>query len=136
MKIRSIYIIIALVLALIAIFATSCGCYNVVPYSNNSPFKHEYVFEGLENEDKEEKEEFTEEEEPEEKKVEGFEGLMPAPFAESKLLDPFFKAESKPDCQGSGLTKGAGGLCLTPELKILLQTRGKNATGGESQIGN
>jgi hypothetical protein len=132
MKIRSIYIIIALVLALIAIFATSCGCYNVVPYSNNSPFKHEYVFEGLENEEKEE----NTDEESEEKKVEGFEGLMPAPFAESKLLDPFFKAESKPDCQGSGLTKGAGGLCLTPELKILLQTRGKNATGGESQIGN
>ena len=129
MKIRSIYIIIALVLALIAIFATSCGCYNVVPYSNNSPFKHEYLFEGLENEE-------NTDEESKEKKVEGFEGLMPAPFAESKLLDPFFKAESKPDCQGSGLTKGAGGLCLTPELKILLQTRGKNATGGESQIGN
>jgi len=132
MKIRSIYIIIALVLALIAIFATSCGCYNVVPYSNNSPFKHEYLFEGLENEENEE----NTDEESKEKKVEGFEGLMPAPFAESKLLDPFFKAESKPDCQGSGLTKGAGGLCLTPELKILLQTRGKNATGGESQIGN
>ena len=127
MKIRSIYIIIALVLALIAVFATSYGCYNVVPYSNNSPFKNEYVFEGLEN---------KESDDSEEKKVEGFEGLMPAPFAESKLLDPFFKAESKPDCQGSGLTKGSGGLCLTPELKILLQTRGKNATGGESQIGN
>jgi len=127
MKIRSIYIIIALVLALIAVFATSCGCYNVVPYSNNSPFKNEYVFEGLEN---------KESDDSEEKKVEGFEGLMPAPFAESKLLDPFFKAESKPDCQGSGLTKGSGGLCLTPELKILLQTRGKNSTGGESQIGN
>jgi hypothetical protein len=127
MKIRSIYIIIALVLALIAVFATSYGCYNVVPYSNNSPFKNEYVFEGLEN---------KESDDSEEKKVEGFEGLMPAPFAESKLLDPFFKAESKPDCQGSGLTKGSGGLCLTPELKILLQTRGKNSTGGESQIGN
>jgi hypothetical protein len=127
MKIRSIYIIIALVLALIAVFATSWGCYNVVPYSNNSPFKNEYVFEGLEN---------KESDDSEEKKVEGFEGLMPAPFAESKLLDPFFKAESKPDCQGSGLTKGSGGLCLTPELKILLQTRGKNSTGGESQIGN
>lgn len=129
MKIRSIYIIIALVLALIAVFATSCGCYNVVPYSKNSLFKHESLFEGLENEE-------STEEESEEKKVEGFEGLMPAPFSESKLLDPFFKAESKPDCQGSGLTKGSGGLCLTPELKILLQTRGKNSTGGESQIGN
>lgn len=133
MKIRSIYIIIALVLALIAVFATSCGCYNVVPYSKNSLFKHESLFEGLENEKSTEEES---EEGSEEKKVEGFEGLMPAPFSESKLLDPFFKAESKPDCQGSGLTKGSGGLCLTPELKILLQTRGKNSTGGESQIGN
>ena len=132
MKIRSIYIIIALVLALIAVFATSCGCYNVVPYSNNSLFKHEYLFEGLENEDKEE---FTEEE-SEDKKVEGFEGLMPAPFAENKMLDPFFKAETKPECQGSGLTKGNGSVCLTPELELLLKTRGKNATGGESQIGN
>ena len=133
MKIRSIYIIIALVLALITVFATSCGCYNVVPYSKNSLFKHESLFEGLENEKSTEEES---EEGSEEKKVEGFEGLMPAPFSESKLLDPFFKAESKPDCQGSGLTKGSGGLCLTPELKILLQTRGKNSTGGESQIGN
>jgi hypothetical protein len=61
---------------------------------------------------------------------------MPAPFAENKLLDPFFKAETKPECQGSGLTKGNGSLCLTPELEMLLKTRGKNATGGESQIGN
>jgi hypothetical protein len=132
MKLRSTYIIIAIFLLFIAFISTSCGCCNYVPYSSNSLFKHEYPFEGFTA-----KEQSTGvEKKTGEKKVEGFEGLLPSPYDENKMLDPFFKTESKIDCEGSGLTKGTGSVCLTPELKVLLQTRGKNATGGESQIGN
>ena len=128
MKYNSMYILAAVIIGLFVVLSLVMGTCNVQPYSSDSLFKHEYPYEGFES---------TSVEMPTQgKKVEGFEGLMPAPFAENKMLDPFFKAETKPECQGSGLTKGNGSLCLTPELQMLLKTRGKNATGGESQIGN
>jgi len=122
------YILAAVIIGLFVVLSLVMGTCNVQPYSSDSLFKHEYPYEGFEY--------MNQEMQNNEKKVEGFEGLMPAPFAENKMLDPFFKAETKPECQGSGLTKGNGSLCLTPELELLLKTRGKNATGGESQIGN
>jgi hypothetical protein len=128
MKYNSTYILAAVIIGLFVVLSIVMGTCNVQPYSNDSLFKHEFPYEGfVPNKDKI-CENYT--------KVEGFEGLMPAPFAENKMLDPFYKAETKPECQGSGLTKGNGSLCLTPELEMLLKTRGKNATGGESQIGN
>ena len=129
MKYNSMYILAAVIIGLFVVLSLVMGTCNVKPYSNDSLFKHEYPYEGFEMKTQEKISNG-------EKKVEGFEGLMPAPFAENKMLDPFFKAETKPECQGSGLTKGNGSLCLTPELQMLLKTRGKNATGGESQIGN
>ena len=128
MKYNSMYILAAVVIGLFVVLSLVMGTCNVQPYSSDSLFKHEYPYEGFEY--------MNQEMQSNEKKVEGFEGLMPAPFAENKMLDPFFKAETKPECQGSGLTKGNGSVCLTPELELLLKTRGKNATGGESQIGN
>jgi hypothetical protein len=126
MKNNSMYILAAVVIGIFIILSLIMGTTCVLPYSSDSVFKHEFPYEGFESNPNT----------PKEKKVEGFEGLMPAPFSENKMLDPFFKAETKPECQGSGLTKGNGSLCLTPELEMLLRTRGKNATGGESQIGN
>jgi hypothetical protein len=128
MKYNSMYILAAVIIGLFVVLSLVMGTCNVQPYSSDSLFKHEYPYEGFETKKENMKDG--------DKKVEGFEGLMPAPFAENKMLDPFFKAETKPECQGSGLTKGNGSLCLTPELEMLLKTRGKNATGGESQIGN
>jgi hypothetical protein len=128
MKYNSMYILAAVIIGLFVVLSLVMGTCNVQPYSSDSLFKHEYPYEGFES--------TSVEIVTQGKKVEGFEGLMPAPFAENKMLDPFFKAETKPECQGSGLTKGNGSLCLTPELEMLLKTRGKNATGGESQIGN
>lgn len=129
MKYNSMYVFAAVIIGLFVILSLVMGTCNVQPYSSDSLFKHEYPYEGFEMKTQEKMSNG-------EKKVEGFEGLMPAPFAENKMLDPFYKAETKPECQGSGLTKGNGSLCLTPELEMLLKTRGKNATGGESQIGN
>jgi hypothetical protein len=128
MKYNSMYILAAVIIGLFVVLSLVMGTCNVQPYSSDSLFKHEYPYEGFEPNKDKKSENYN--------KVEGFEGLMPAPFAENKMLDPFFKAETKPECQGSGLTKGNGSLCLTPELEMLLKTRGKNATGGESQIGN
>jgi hypothetical protein len=138
MKIRFTYIVVALFLAFVIMFSTSCSS-NFIPFSND---KMGFPYEGFSNNKKDlvtNKKESMAALSPSEvslKKVEGFEGLLPAPYADTALIDPFFKAESRQDCQGSGLTKGSGSLCLTPELKTLLQTRGKNATGGDFQIGN
>jgi hypothetical protein len=128
MKYNSIYVLTAVVIGIFIVLSLVMGTTTFVPYSSSEIFKKEFPYEGFDTE--------TPDMSNKEKKVEGFEGLMPAPYAESKMLDPFFKADTKPECQGSGLTKGNGSLCLTPELEMLLKTRGKNATGRESQIGN
>ena len=140
MKIRFTYIVVALFLVVIIMFSTSCSS-NFIPFSND---KMGFPYEGFASKDKKEhfvtnKKESMAALSPSEispKKVEGFESLFPAPYEDTALIDPFFKAETKAECQGSGLTKGSGSLCLTPELKNLLQTRGNNATGGDFQIGN
>ena len=63
------------------------------------------------------------------KKVEGFESLMPAPYAESKVLDRFSHVSAGPQCvgQSSGLVNSLGGLCLSEEDRKMLTTRGGNA---------
>jgi hypothetical protein len=63
------------------------------------------------------------------KKVEGFESLMPAPYAESKVLDRFSHVSAGPQCvgQSSGLVNSLGGLCLSEEDRQMLTTRGGNA---------
>jgi hypothetical protein len=62
------------------------------------------------------------------KKVEGFESLMPAPYAESKVLDRFSHVSAGPQCvgQSSGLVNSLGGLCLSEEDRQMLTTRGGN----------
>jgi hypothetical protein len=62
------------------------------------------------------------------KKVEGFESLMPAPYAESKVLDRFSHVSAGPQCvgQSSGLVNSLGGLCLSEEDRKMLTTRGGN----------
>ena len=52
-------------------------------------------------------------------------------------LDLFSDSNGNVDCimKSSGLSNSKGGLCLSPDLIYLLQTRGGNSTTGESQIG-
>ena len=70
------------------------------------------------------------------KKVEGF-ALQPAPFAESKPLDRYSQTPSGPQCigQGSGYSNSLGPLCMSEEDKLMLSTRGGNASGKSAMIG-
>ena len=56
----------------------------------------------------------------------------------SDKIDIFSGTPGSLDCgpNSSNLTNSMGGLCLTKTQTNLLKTRGGNATGGESQIGN
>lgn len=62
------------------------------------------------------------------KKVEGFASLMPAPYAESKILDRYSQASAGPQCVGksSGLSNSLGALCLSEEDRLMLSSRGGN----------
>jgi hypothetical protein len=66
--------------------------------------------------------------------LEGFQG---SPYGQDKPLDLMGSLASSSDCVGSsyGLTNTTGGICLTPEVKQLLHTRGQNSSGKPMQIG-
>ena len=139
MKSQTQLLILAVLLVLVIILVSVFSCSNFVPYSSNSLFSRYSKYEGFEANstnvgsalvnDKlaEEKEKEGEEEE---KKVEGFEGLKPAPFNEDKPLDSFSKTPGSLECEkmSSGLSNEKGGLCLSDEQIQSLVTRGGNAT--------
>jgi hypothetical protein len=135
MKSQTQLLILAVLLVLVIILVSVFSCSNFVPYSSNSLFSRYSKYEGFEanstnvgsalvNENPEE------EEEDEEKKVEGFEGLKPAPFNDDKPLDSFSKTPGSLECEkiSSGLSNEKGGLCLSDEQIKSLVTRGGNAT--------
>jgi hypothetical protein len=66
--------------------------------------------------------------------TEGFEGSSYT--AKSFILDQFSSAVGDASCAGksSGLSNSTGPLCLSDDQKRLLQTRGGNASSGESKI--
>jgi hypothetical protein len=71
------------------------------------------------------------------KKIHGFNGLFCKPSDAVDHLDMFADAEGKVDCtDNSGLSNSRGGLCLTPEQKRLLATRGGNVTLRNDEIGH
>jgi hypothetical protein len=72
------------------------------------------------------------------KKVGGFNGIYPSPSAVEPNVDLFIDLEGNSKCfnGSSGLSNSMGALCLTPDLKNALLTRGGNLTGADSQIGS
>ena len=64
----------------------------------------------------------------------GLNGLQCSPTTSDKLLDPFYGFQSSQDCEGSGLTREGGNICLTKTQRALLTTRGGNAVY-DAQIG-
>jgi hypothetical protein len=68
-------------------------------------------------------------------KVKGFNGLYGNPNIKHNKLDLYNDAQGTLDCNGSGLTNSKGSLCLDKTMKTMLQTRGGNASGVSSQIG-
>jgi hypothetical protein len=73
---------------------------------------------------------------PSEKKVEGFSGLLSAPYGDEKSLDMFSQLSSGKSCTPSPYSNSQGYLCLDGNASKMLQTRGGNATGGDAQIGH
>jgi len=68
------------------------------------------------------------------KRVWGYNGLFCSPETGDKLFDPFFGSGSSMTCEGSGITKSGGNVCLNAEQRRLLTTRGGNSSP-DSQIG-
>jgi len=68
---------------------------------------------------------------------ESFIGLDGASYGDDKPIDKFSGTRGDINCDGisSGLTNSKGGLCLNDIQTQLLRTRGGNASGGDSQIG-
>ena len=69
-------------------------------------------------------------------KVEGFEGLHSAPFGTDPLIDTFSQVPGSAACTPSPYSNSLGYLCLDEKQKQLLNTRGGNSTGKDSEIGN
>lgn len=69
-------------------------------------------------------------------KVEGF-ALQPSPLNEPALIDRFGKTPGDKSCFGKsmGLSRDGGPLCFNSDDLRLLTTRGGNASGGDSVIG-
>jgi len=157
MRVRPVYIAIIVILVVIVIMTSSAGT-AVLPYSQDTLFSKEFHYEGMEplggsdfslaspNPDAKKPQEVDakrpvlqswserllgkpSQKKEDAKKVEGFESLMPAPYAESKVLDRFSHVSAGPQCVGksSGLVNSLGGLCLSEEDRKMLTTRGGNA---------
>ena len=67
-------------------------------------------------------------------KDEGFTNLSDI---QVKTIDVFSTSVGSPTCIGksTGLTNSTGALCLSDNMMQMLQTRGGNSTGPDSQIG-
>ena len=157
MRIRPSHIAIILILVVIVFVFSSTGS-TFVPYSRDTLFSREYPYEGmcsapasaaLSAEPKKAEApgmmDYMKSWVPgfasaapttEAKKVEGF-ALQPAPFADNELIDRYSQTPASAECvgQSSGYSKSTGGLCMSEEDKRLLSTRGGNATGSDSAIG-
>jgi hypothetical protein len=145
-------ILLAIVVFVIIILSTACGCSKFVPYNSAGAFSKEYAYEG-----------FDTVHNPTEystktvhgaldtynsflisrdadacKKIYGFDGLYCKPYEADKRIDPFADTKGSADCIGSssGLSNSQGGLCLNDQQKQLLLTRGGNAAAPDSQIGH
>jgi hypothetical protein len=157
MRIRPFHIAIIFILVVIVFVFSSTGS-TFLPYSRDTLFSREYPYEGMcsapanafpSAEPKKAEEpgmmDYVKSWIPgfapaatttEAKKVEGF-ALQPAPFADNQLIDRYSQTPASAECvgQSSGYSKSTGGLCMSEEDKRLLSTRGGNATGSDSAIG-
>lgn len=145
MKSQTQLLILAVVLFLFIVLTMVYSCCSFKPYEGSSLFKNQTKFEAFESSIAKTSSSPSEivpdlakkEENEEDVKVEGFEGLKPTPFGDSKELDSFSKTKGSISCQenSSGLHNSLGGLCLSEEQIKLLGTRGGNASGGDAEVG-
>lgn len=152
MKFRVEYIIVSIVLFVVILMSLGCSCVKVSPYYKDNLFAKYFAYEGFGPLS------------PAEfgvvsgnvelpgvtqvgnimgnlsgnlnaVKVEGFEGLQPAPYSAEVPIDVFSQAQGNLSCQPVGYSNSQGPLCLDKNQLTLLTTRGGNAAGKDSEIG-
>jgi len=141
------YILIIIAFVIIIGLTSCCAAKGVVPYYKDSIFAHQYAYEPYTNI----MDGGSYSPAPVSggnvsvptspsvyKKVGGFNGIYPSPSATEPNIDLFIDLEGDSKCfnGSSGLSNSRGSLCLTPELKNALLTRGGNLSGSDSQIGS
>jgi hypothetical protein len=147
MKINTNFVILAVTIVLVLFLTLGFGCVKVSPYYKDNLFPRYFNYEGFAPLS------------PAEfastgpaptsglgvagnaaaksaVKVEGFEGLHSAPFSDDKLIDSFSQVSGNVTCTPSPYSNSLGYLCLDEKQKQLLNTRGGNSTGKDSEIGN
>lgn len=69
--------------------------------------------------------------------MEGMTTLQGSTYGSNKQIDVISSLPSSAECVGisSGLSNSTGGICISPQVKQLIQTRGLNSTRQASQIG-
>lgn len=144
------YLLIAIVLLIVILISLGCSCYNVQPYYSDTLFSHQYAYEGFDLKPSQfdvrgnarpsgnvmvGQQHHAVDGNVHSIPVEGFQGLLSAPYSESKPLDTFSQAVGGLECKSYGYSNSKGPLCLDATQIKLLSTRGGNATGVDSQIG-
>jgi hypothetical protein len=132
---KSNFAIIGVILALVVFLSMFCDCETIEPYSKDTLFPTEYLFEAMTNYFNVREgmgcgvnKEGLIDKKKQSSAVEGFQGLYEYPLEYGNSIDIFSKADTRADCisSSSGLSKSTGPLCLTDEMKTLLSTRGGN----------
>lgn len=128
MKITTQLVILAVVLVIVIMLSLSYFAVEVMPYSPSTIFSKQFVYEGMENDEKNESSETDkpkpktddeklaeelaklmeeskkseskkdESKKEEPKKVEGFQGLQPSPYENEKTIDPFGQTPGSLEC--------------------------------------
>ena len=139
------YIFVIIAFVVIISLTSCCAAKGVVPYSQDSIFTQQYSYEPYANmlETNSYSPEVISTPSQNEnriayKNVVGFNGIYPNPSAVEPVIDQFSELGGNQTCfnSSSGLSNSKGALCLSPELKQSLSTRGGNLTGSDSQIGS
>lgn len=63
------------------------------------------------------------------RKIRGFDGLYPSPNYDDSKIDHYLQLPGSLNCEPGTLSNSKGYLCLGPNERKLLTTRGGNATG-------
>ena len=147
MKLNTTNIVIALVFIGIVLSSVCFSCATIIPYNAADAFTKNYPYEGFANLDYSSNNDHKSMDSynqgivntgPTEcEKVYGFDGLFCKPYIADNQVDIYSNSKGDPTCYGSssGLSNSKGSLCLDANQKAMLQTRGGNATGKDSQNG-
>jgi hypothetical protein len=133
-------LIVFVVFVFVLLMSLGCGCSKVSPYHKDNVFQRYFKYEGFAplspaDFDSSSTLKANNVTTPV-VKVEGFEGLHSAPFGADKTIDTFSQVPGSATCAPSPYSNSLGYLCLDEKQKQLLNTRGGNSTGKDSEIGN